>query len=529
MFFDFGLFTSLGQTGKNREYKMLKRNLKALIIDERRPVADMIFSYCVPYENEFTTLISHEPFDLISILKNEKNLRIIVIDSNSLKKLGLESLLWVKKFHPKSKVIIVPIQDEEYLRDKTAEFDFVHVLKKSYGMTKLVKKIREILPETLDMLEFIEFASRNYPRSHITFKSDSKKAELHFRDGNPVNASYRKSKGIKAIEKVIEWENPEIEIKESSEAVEANIPEPLPDVLNLIALKVAKETEKEIEKQTVELSETMTAEPEVEEAEAVPEDRPDVLNFEDLDADRWVDYSMRHFPSTDVVLLKYTPIKGMHLTIKNYALFNFLWDLITQIESDDELRAEVEHKLSRKALDKAREKLDNWKITLDEFNDLLWEGFIFQLSRLINPIPTVARFLLINSGHSAAKLSSLLDTMLLQGLLEERFTALKDRIDQFENDEYDFKTIEKEIADFYEKFERNIEIDEIRESMQNLLELSKIGLDYPPESISLDIFFEMLESRGYTELHEYFVEKLSAEKESLEIGEFDEIAVEMNR
>jgi len=190
---------------------------KVLVVDDSKEITDLIFSYCLHYDREFTTIVTNRPEHVLGILQQNDDIRLIVTDFRMPVIDGLELIIKVKEHYPGVYFIMMTGYGSPRLREQVEARGIVRYLEKPFKINELVDLIRQTMARTargfdgfvpaLQLADIIQLVALSSGDAALEITADDHIGKVYFRSGNIIHAECEGRKGSEAFYELFGWKS----------------------------------------------------------------------------------------------------------------------------------------------------------------------------------------------------------------------------------------------------------------------------------------------------------------------------------
>ncbi len=202
---------------------------KVLVINERKPITDMINSFCQPYRSEFKVVVSNRPDQVLSILEQDEAIRLIVSDYKLIAANGADIFSRIRRVNSSVQFIMMPGPETDESIHKTKQSTFVRDLSKPFGLPELIKTIRDTLPLAVTLQEVLQLAGAG-GGALVVIVSGSQRGEIIIRRGSIQHAETKEFTGEEAFFQIASWKNFEFTLADPPRDTPSTISRSLPQL-----------------------------------------------------------------------------------------------------------------------------------------------------------------------------------------------------------------------------------------------------------------------------------------------------------
>ncbi len=185
---------------------------KVLIVNQLRPITDMVRNFCQQYSEEFSLVASNRPDGILTTLEEHQDVKLIVTDYRLLAEQGVDIIDQVREVYPYIHFILMPGHETEECVEKVDGLGFVRSLTAPFGMPELVRTIREILPLTVSLTDVLNLAMASGGGTLIKISCSEGSGEIEFANGEIVHAEVGELTGAEGFFKIASWQNIEFDL-----------------------------------------------------------------------------------------------------------------------------------------------------------------------------------------------------------------------------------------------------------------------------------------------------------------------------
>lgn len=556
---------------------------KILVVDDEEVLTTLICDYFKYHESGIVPIVTNDPRQVLPMLEEHTDVRLILSDFRMPGINGLELLLRVKAKHPKMLFVIMTGYGTQELKKAGLRRGAIRYIEKPIDLVELSEIIRVELKEQVsgfggmveavqlpDIIQMIGMSRRTITLNII---ADKKRGNIFFRDGEVVHAVCGKKVGESAFYEIIKWYGGRFALAEPQSRMKQTITQSWQGLLldaariqdearaSLSAAKKAddnklimsdngnidtsetadeyadinllddKDYESRAESDTQVESDTVKI---LEDGGSILKDQS-ILSFDELYDDLIADihknalqYYLKTWPEGEQNLaFNALPLNRLTVNLRRHFFFNFHLHWTRMISKQD-----VPFDFNNESIAKALQNLlltlrKNWIISYRQYHEMLDESLRFEITHYIDPAKALALFVQKYTSGKAEKTISILQIMMENKLIGGEYESLNKDIGLLGVSHIRLKKLEDYLKAIVDARTEEEIFNEIRRSLQQLIEIVGINGNDSSREIDISIMMVMLKSRGLDNLANNIYSEMDDSKQSLSIEDFDSILEEL--
>ncbi len=204
-----------------------KKNV--LIVDDEELFLRTVSDGLSVYSDEFNLLTANNGKKAIEIVKYNK-LDLVVTDLKMPVMDGFQLLAYISREHPEISVIVMTAFGTPEIERKIKSMDILRYLEKPLDMDVLTNAILdELLAITegymsgITLPAFLQMVEMEGKTCTLKIRSNGETGYIYFNEGKPIDAKVNKLISEDAVYEILDWDNPQIEIKKEYKKKKRNI------------------------------------------------------------------------------------------------------------------------------------------------------------------------------------------------------------------------------------------------------------------------------------------------------------------
>ncbi len=515
---------------------------KVLVVDDNKEITDLLSRYFLEYKDEFTTISTNHPENAINIMREQKNIQLVISDFKMGAITGLELLIQVKEEFPSVRFIIMTGYGTPELQREAEEQGAVRFLEKPFQIHELVNIIRTTLSEpvkpsgfvgfvdSLQLADIIQFLGVSGGDAELIIEADQKKGSIYFEGGNITHAECGDLVGSEAFFNMFTWRGGNFVVADLTNKVEQTINQSWQGLL----MDAAQVEEEITATPTVEVDDDVVVEPEpqiqddsdalaafgitddskTESAEIEP--NPELVHRQNLNIlsfkrienalDSSIDHYMQFFPdSKDPVPVNRLSLSKLPPVLKRHLIFNIHHVSTSVIRTDNVPFDFTKPPVAKAAITLLEVLLESWTISPDDFRQMIGEAISFHIARSIYPIITVANFLETHADNDLEKMKSVLSSLLIKNVIENDYSTLLDSFDEHSEPKVTNSNVINYLQEMWEQRSALANYEILKGSIERLFELFLMDGDENSMAIEQELLVTMLEETSLQNLAEHLM------------------------
>ena len=543
---------------------MSEKPSKILVVDDEEVLTTLICDYFEYHESGIVPLVTNDPHQVLSILEENKDIRLILSDFRMPGINGLELLLRVKARYPNMLFVMMTGYGTQELKKVGLQRGAIRYIEKPIDLVELAELIREELKEhasgfggiveSVQLPDIIQLMGMSRRSSILKIVADQGRGEIGFRDGEVISAQCGKLIGEKAFFEILRWSGGRFAFAEPRSKMRQTITQSWQGLLLDSARlhdenKAGVNAEQAIESMFGEddsdmpfangsggESAAIAQEPEAYDDDT--DDDEDVISanvpnssfdelFNDLIGELHVSALasyMETWPdNVDSLAFNSLPLNKLTVNIRRHFFFNFHlhWTRLIKKKS-------VPFDFTNENIAKALQNLlltlrKNWIISKDEYREMLKESLRFELTQYIDPAKSLVLFIHKYTGGKAVKIKTLLKILIENKLIANEYESLTKDLGLLGVSHIRTEKLESLIRTVTDsKSESDNFIDFITDAKQLIQIQYGEGSD-KSFNLSVALILPMLNPRGLETLSEKIQDLLSEGKDAFTVDELNEL------
>lgn len=204
-----------------------KKNV--LIVDDEELFLRTVSDGLSVYSDDFNLLTANNGKKAIEILKHNE-LDLVVTDLKMPVMDGFQLLAYMSREHPEVSIIVMTAFGTPEIERKIKSMDILRYLEKPLDMYVLANAILdELLAITegymsgITLPAFLQMVEMEGKTCTLKIRSNGETGYIYFNKGKPIDAKVNKLISEDAVYEILDWDNPEIEIKKECKKKKRNI------------------------------------------------------------------------------------------------------------------------------------------------------------------------------------------------------------------------------------------------------------------------------------------------------------------
>ena len=446
---------------------MSEKPSKILVVDDEEVLTTLICDYFEYHESGIKPIVTNDPHQVLQILDDNKDIRLILSDFRMPGINGLELLLRVKARYPNMLFVMMTGYGTQELKKVGLQRGAIRYIEKPIDLVELSELIREELKErtsgfggiveAVQLPDIIQLMGLSRRSSILKIIADQGRGEIYFQDGEVTHAQSGKLLGEKAFIEILNWSGGRFAVAEPKSKMRQTITQSWQGLL-LDAARMKDENKAGMQADQmidamfdedgesgnslsngegidpvalVHESDDFDEEMDLEEDEVIIASSQ-YSSFDDLFDDLIGDLHvsalatyMETWPSSvDSMAFNSLPLNKLTVSIRRHFFFNFHlhWTRLIKKKS-------VPFDFTNENIAKALQNLlltlrKNWNISKEEYRVMLNESIRFELTQYIDPAKSLVFFIQKYTGGKAVKIKTLIRIMIENKLISSDYESL---------------------------------------------------------------------------------------------------------
>lgn len=545
---------------------MSEKPSKILVVDDEEVLTTLICDYFEYHESGIVPIVTNDPHQVLSILEENKDIRLILSDFRMPGINGLELLLRVKARYPNMLFVMMTGYGTQELKKAGLQRGAIRYVEKPIDLVELSELIREELKEhasgfggiveSVQLPDIIQLMGMSRRSSILKIIADQGRGEICFRDGEVISAQCGKLVGEKAFFEILKWSGGRFAFAEPRSKMRQTITQSWQGLL-LDSARLHDENKAGVHvDQTIESmfdedgdsdmpfangmnseSATLVQEPETYDDEMEYDDEDTIAaaipnsSFDDLFNDligelhvsALTSYMETWPDSVDSLAFNSLPLNKLTVNIRRHFFFNFHlhWTRLIKKKS-------VPFDFTNENIAKALQNLlltlrKNWVISKEEYREMLNESLRFELTQYIDPAKSLVLFIHKYTGGKAVKIKTLLKILVENKLIANEYESMTKDLGLLGVSHIRTEKLEAIIRTVTDS---KLESDSFNEFINAVKQLIQIQFGEGSDksfNLSASLILPMLNSRGLETLSEKIQDLLEDGKDAFTVDELSEL------
>ncbi len=179
---------------------MRQKSIKILIVDDNKDLVSTISDYYASHELGIIPLTTSEPTEVLPILSENSDIKVILSDFYMPGMNGLELLLSVREKYPNVLFILMTGYHTSEIRELGIEQGAIRFFKKPFSMEELTDLIHETMAETvsgfngtiesIQLPDIIQLIGLGHRSVELKLTVDNIEGSMFFDNGEIIHAKY---------------------------------------------------------------------------------------------------------------------------------------------------------------------------------------------------------------------------------------------------------------------------------------------------------------------------------------------------
>lgn len=505
---------------------------KVLVVDDNKEITDLLSRYFLEYKDEFTTISTNQPENAINVMREHKDIQLVISDFKMGAITGLELLIQVKEEFPFTRFIIMTGYGTPELPEEAIDQGTVRFLEKPFQIHELVDIIRTTLSESeepsgfvgfvdsLQLADIIQFLGVSGGDAELTIKADGREGSIYFSGGNIVHAKCGAVEGSDAFFSMFAWRGGNFVVTDLTTTVEQTIYQSWQALL-MDAAQIEEETPPEAEPQIQDDAEALAAfgiseetDNEADDPELEPEFEPrsrdnlNILSFKNIETnlDSSVDHYMQSFPGhVEPLPVNKLSLAKLPPVLKRHIIFHIHYVSTSVIRTDDSPFDFTKPPVAKAAIALLEAILESWTVNADDFHEMLGEAISFHVARSIYPLITIANFLETRTDNVVERIKSVLSSLLIKNVIENDYAELLNSLDKHAEATTNNSALYGYLQEIWEQRSAQDKYEILSGNIDRLFELFMLDGDEDSRAVEQELLVTMLEETGLQDLAEHLL------------------------
>ena len=486
---------------KNPGIPLINSGKSVLLIHDRIPITNVIVKHCEQNNCDFGITVSNSPENLLETVKKNPSVFIIVTDSHILNYHSPAVFNKAFEINWKVQFILLPNPKDIEIEEEIRKLPFIHLmgLSKAFGLPELLLTVKDIFARFVILDEILKEAFLKFKIGEIKIFSEKRRGRISYAQSKIIHAEIDNLTGTEALSLLFSLSIVSHSIGEILEDAEKEN-----SLSKLIEPEQDSETKKKYEI-PVQLKSLLVSVGQV--------------NIENIDADSIVERFMELYPNgnDEFVRLKDVNYKNMPVSIRNYIKFHIHSKVLSFIQVGkigDNFRNE---QVYNSILTLISNYLNSFKLTSDDFRDMLLQAVLFKISLALNPVGTIANILRKKCGGQGDMIIVFLQCLRSLGFLEKYLLTVIGNLKKLHQEHLKHS----EIIELLEQSKIDTEPDfmfhELLFVLRDMHEITGIPDNGEVNTIQMSTLSKMLKSRNLSHFSEVIESNIDSQKTGISV------------
>lgn len=529
--------------------------VKILIVDDNEDLAETIRDYYDGRELGVIPLTTCDPNKVLSILDENRDIRLILSDFYMPGMSGLELLLTVREKYPHVFFVLMTGYHSDEIQAAGLEYGAVRFFQKPFDVSELTKLIHETIPDTPtgfdgtidsiqlpDIIQLIGLSRRTVEVSLTVGKSNG---SIFFENGEIIHAVNDDQEGEEAFHEMFKWVGGKFNVKPLTSDVERTINRPWQGLVleaarrqdeaqvadeGELIVKPDHETEFKPETAPQEVIDKPSTEQDDKTDQAVSDivdaERDEQIVLDDELISSAIEKAVNHYlqfwqDGEEKVPTSSLPLDSLPDNIRYHIQFRFQQYLLQVIRMDGVPFDFDNEKVAAAVQDLLSTLYSTWDVPRTTYEELLRYAISFELARSIDPARAITEVIHEISHGIASKIVPLVRGMIDYKLIGEHFLTLLADISKQDNREISARAIEYLCRSAIYRLDEEQRSRYVRDAMRCIIDIAALSDDLRTDFLHFNVVMNMLEAHGLAQVADYINMTRELSQVSMSVSDLD--------